>query len=89
MEQTEQREETKTSLSPAAVDTLKQIQATRMANLRKRMAMNNRAYKSGEKAKLCGWARLSPFCDEISEKFFFAGFDGIPWIKALRGEFDS
>lgn len=52
--------------------------------------MNNQAYKSGEKAKRFSWARLSPFYDDpIADAFFFAGFDGIPWMKAIRGEFDS
>ena len=53
------------------------------------MALNNGAYRSGEKAKCCGYFRLSPFDDEISSQFFLAGFDGIPWMKAVRGEFDS
>lgn len=52
----------------------------------KRIQTNSKAFKSGEKARRCGFARLSPFTDVISDEFFFAGFDGIPWTMAIRGE---
>jgi hypothetical protein len=85
MEETKQREETKAPVPAAAVDQVKLI-----AKLQRRLQMNNQAYKSGEKAKRFSWARLSPFYDDpIADAFFFAGFDGIPWMKAIRGEFDS
>lgn len=48
--------------------------------------MNVVAFKSGEKAKLCGWFRISPFGDEVSNEFFLAGFDGVPWERAMCGE---
>ena len=52
-----------------------------------RIEMNVSAFRSGEKAKRCGWFRISPFSDEVSDEFFLAGYDGIPWPKAIRGEF--
>jgi hypothetical protein len=51
-----------------------------------RQRMNVVAFKSGEKAKLCGWFRISPFGDEVSNEFFLAGFDGVPWERAMCGE---
>lgn len=56
--------------------------------LQKRVQRNADAFKSGEKAKRCGWYEISPYYDDpVSDDFFHAGFRGVPWEKAIRGEF--
>ncbi len=67
-----------------------QVQAAEVAALQARVEMNRDAYLAGEKAKRNGWYKVSPFYgDHVSDQFFEAGFDGIPWERAIRGEFHA
>lgn len=49
-----------------------------------RVQKNMQAHSAGEKAKYCGWARLSPYDEPVSDDFFYKGFDGIDFNTAIR-----
>lgn len=84
MEEKRTTEETKAPVLAGALDPRNLTQE----KLFKRVRDNRAAYQRGQKAKVCGWYRLSPYVDDVSTEFFFAGFDNVPWQKAIRGEFN-
>lgn len=46
-----------------------------------------RAHSRGEVAQSNGWARLSPYYNDIvSDDFWFKGFDGVSFDEAIRSE---
>lgn len=55
--------------------------------LAKRAQMDKRAHEAGVIAKHRGWHRVSPYYkDPMSDRFWFAGYDGETWDKA-SGDF--
>jgi hypothetical protein len=65
---------------------LERAQQHQRRQLYVRIQRNMQAHAAGEKARFCGWARLSPYyMDSVSDHFFFAGYDGVPFDQAIRG----
>lgn len=71
---------------PAQASPVTRLRETLVA----RIEQNARAWRAGVKARDLGLYRVSPFYeDPVSDEFFFAGFDGMAWENAVRGEFSQ
>ena len=42
------------------------------------------AYKQGQLAKECQYERVSPYTGILAEKYWYAGYDGIPYKEVKR-----
>lgn len=49
--------------------------------------LKHTAYERGVHARKSGWERLSPYYeDEVSDVYFFAGYDGLKYEEILEGK---
>lgn len=68
----------------AAEAALKANQQRTRQELMARIQKNMKAHSAGEKARYCGWARISPYDEPVSDDFFYKGYDGIDFHIAIR-----
>lgn len=65
--------------------TIKRFFQQTRATIARRAEMDVKAHALGVRAKRQGWQRVSPFYEDyISDRFWFAGYDGQSWEDAKR-----